>query len=165
MKLAIDVGYRENAALAVGIAFNHWQDEKPMRTYSSRIHDVEDYTPGEFYKRELPCILQLLREHRLEPDIIIIDGFVFLDGDSKPGLGKHLYDSLSSSTAVIGVAKQAYKGIPDDYRILRGKSKTALFVTAAGLATAMAKKHIISMHGQYRIPTLLKQADQLSRAW
>ena len=165
MILAIDVDYRDREAFAVGVEFNSWQDERPEHIFSSRLHDVEDYEPGKFYKRELPCILQLLREHSLTPAIILIDGFVFLDGDSKPGLGKHLYDALSGNSAVIGVAKQPYKGIADEYRVYRGKSTMPLYVTAAGISTETAKSHITAMHGQFRIPTQIKLADQMSRTW
>ena len=46
----------------------------------------------------------------------------------------------------------------------RGKSQTPLFITAAGIDVHTAASFIQSMHGKFRIPTLLKQVDQLCRS-
>ncbi len=46
---------------------------------------------------------------------------------------------------------------------MRDSSKRPLIVTAIGIDESVAAKHIASMHGPYRIPTLLKWADHLSR--
>jgi len=47
--------------------------------------------------------------------------------------------------------------------VLRGDSRRPLYVTAAGLDPAAAALHVRSMHGPFRIPTLLKRVDQLCR--
>ena len=39
-------------------------------------------------------MLQLLREHTLEPELIVIDGPVHLDAAEKPGWGRQLFDAL-----------------------------------------------------------------------
>ena len=122
-----------------------------------------DYIPGQLYKRELPGILKLLSEHNLQPEYIVIDGYVYLDGYAKPGLGKHLYDALHGNVKVIGVAKKRFAGISDAYALYRGGSKQPLYITSAGEALSAAKLHILSMHSIYRIPTMLKKVDQLSR--
>lgn len=163
MILTIDVDYRDPAAFASGILFEKWEDEKPSLTVISRIEKVHEYIPGQFYKRELPCILQLLKEHNLKPGCIVIDGFVYLDGKTKPGLGKYLYDSLNKTIPIIGVAKNSFNNISRDYMIFMGKSRRPLFVTSAGCDLKEAKEHIKSMHGTFRIPTLLKLADQTCR--
>ena len=106
MILAVDVDYRGTTASVAGIAFQHWQDSEPTSIYQSQVDNIADYVPGSFYKRELPCILTLLREHDLKPDVIMIDGYVYLDGKHQPGLGKHLYDALDGRTIIIGVAKK-----------------------------------------------------------
>jgi len=49
--------------------------------------------------------LKLIKDHSLHPEFIVIDGYVFTDGISRPGLGFYLYNSLSCKTPVIGVAK------------------------------------------------------------
>ena len=133
MILAVDVDYRGNRAYIGGVTFEHWIDNHEKETFISFLDKVNDYIPGQFYLRELPCILRLIEEHKLKPEYVVIDGFVFLDGESKPGLGKYLYDALNQKVAVIGVAL-------DD-----------------------TKTFIRSMHGDYRVPTLLKRVDQLCR--
>jgi deoxyribonuclease V len=163
MFLAIDVHYSHNQANAAGITFNSWQAEKPIDYFTSTITHIAEYEPGSFYKRELPCILRLIEEHTLHPESIVIDGFVFLDGHSKPGLGKYLYDTLEQKTSVIGVAKNPFRDIDEKYKVYRGNSQHPLYVTAVGIDLSLAKEHISSMHGQYRLPTLLKKVDQLSR--
>ncbi|WP_207420305.1 hypothetical protein [Desertivirga brevis] len=51
----------------------------------------QEYIPGEFYKRELPGILSLLDKINFELiQAIIIDGFVILNDEGKPGLGGYL---------------------------------------------------------------------------
>ena len=49
--------------------------------------------------------------------------------------------------------------------IVRGESKNPLFITSEGIAVDEAAKLIQSMHGEFRIPTMLKLVDQLSREW
>jgi deoxyribonuclease V len=48
----------------------------------------------------------------------------------KPGLGKHLYDSLEQKIEVIDVAKKAFLGINENHRIFRGSSKKPLYITS-----------------------------------
>lgn len=163
MFLAVDVHYFPKQATVAGISFDSWQSKESLTQYITKVKNIASYESGKFYKRELPCILRLLHEHNLHPNIIVIDGFVFLDGHSKPGLGKYLYDSLNRQTSVIGVAKTPYKNIQEQYTLFRGKSQKPLYITAVGVDLSLAKKNIAHMHGQYRIPTLLKKVDQLSR--
>ncbi|SDZ87110.1 endonuclease V [Microbulbifer marinus] len=163
MILAVDVDYRNSRASTVGIGFNGWRDDTPSHVYRSTIHQVEDYKPGSFYQRELPCILTLLREHNLSPDIIVIDGYVYLGDDATPGLGMHLYNALGGKIPVIGVAKSPFKGTTTDTELFRGDSHRPLYITAAGMAIDAARSSISSMHGNYRIPTLLQLADRECR--
>ncbi|MFC6632101.1 endonuclease V [Microbulbifer taiwanensis] len=163
MILAIDVDYRESDALAAGISFNDWQDEIHSHIYRGVISEIEDYESGSFYRRELPCILHLLKEHHLSPEIIVIDGFVHLGDESRPGLGMHLYNALDRKVPVIGVTKSPFKKTAADTKLLRGDSARPLYITAAGMELETAKACILSIHGKHRIPTLLKQADRECR--
>lgn len=163
MILAIDVDYRDSEAVAVGICFKDWRDKQAFHSYRSVISKFEDYEPGSFYRRELPCILHLLKEHHLSPDTIVIDGFVYLGDESRPALGMHLYNALEGKVPVIGVAKSPFKGTTPDTELLRGNSSKPLYITAAGMDIATAKACILSMHGKHRIPALLKQADRECR--
>ena len=162
MILAVDVHYVEDTAYIAGTAFEHWDDETPFADFITVLEHIEAYASGQFYKRELPCILKLLDEHHLTPDVIVIDGYVYLDADQRPGLGHFLYNALFEQTAVIGVAKRPFQGIGEQHEILRGASLNPLFVTTTGELES-AKQNIASMFGEYRIPTLLKRVDRLCR--
>ena len=162
MIAAFDVGYPDDgSAQAAAVVFEHFFDAKPRRSYRKRIVHVEEYMPGSFYKRELPCILELFSEINEIIDIIIVDGYVFL-GD-RPGLGKHLSKSLNSAIPIIGVAKKYFAG-SNPVEVKRGRSKNPLFITACGIKPEDAGELIASMHGSYRMPTLLKEVDRLSKA-
>ena len=97
------------------------------------------------------------------PAAIVVDGYVWLDDKDRKGLGHHLYDALQQSVAVIGVAKTEFAGATQAVEIRRGSSARPLFVTAVGLESDVAADCIRRMHGNSRIPTLLKRVDTLSR--
>jgi len=161
--LAVDVHYADHGAVAAGLLFDDWRAATPSATHVSRFDTVEDYVPGAFYRRELPCLLGLLREHDLHPGLIVVDGHVFLDGDGRPGLGKHLHDALDGRVPVIGVAKTAFAGMDPRFAVLRGDSLRPLYVTAFGIPLEDAQAHVRSMHGAHRLPTLLKRVDRVCR--
>ena len=126
------------------------------------VNDVADYVSGEFYKRELPCIQALINEHRLTPDCIVIDGFVHIDG-GKPGLGKHLFDSLQGKVPVIGIAKNPRGVVDSNYEVFRGRSVKPLFVTCEGMELDLAKNIVKHMKGGFRMPDYIRHVDALSR--
>jgi len=163
MILAVDVHYGNDCASVGGVAFALWSDTKETRTYRSRLCGIDDYVSGQFFQRELPCILKLLEEHSLQPDSIVVDGFVYLDSDCTPGLGKHLFDALGGGTSVVGVAKSRFAAASEAFKVYRGKSKTPLYVTSVGIPLSDAQNYIQSMHGRFRVPSLLKRADRISR--
>jgi deoxyribonuclease V len=120
-----------------------------------------EYEPGAFYLRELPYLLAMLATLDERPELVVIDGYVWL-GAERPGLGAHLYEALERRVTVVGVAKRPYLGalaVP----VLRGASKQLLYVGAAGVALEEAAEKVRTMHGIHRIPTLLKRVDRLSR--
>ena len=163
MKLAVDVHYGTESATVAGVLFANPDDCEPMLELAVRVPVEAEYQPGQFYKRELPCILALLEQIDELPDLIVIDGYVYLGGDGKPGLGKHLYDALNGRCAVIGVAKTRYKETPAVAELVRGSSKRPLYVTAAGMGQEHARQFIKNMCGDGRLPLLLKRVDQLCR--
>jgi len=163
MILAIDVDYRENAKASVaGILFENWQDKEPKEIITTVVEDVSEYQSGQFYKRELPCILALLDKIDIELSYIVVDGYVFL-GESKKGLGAYLYDALDTKIPIIGVAKSPFRDISSDSFIYRGESKKPLFITSIGIELDKAKEAIGNMYGKFRIPFLLKEADRVCR--
>jgi len=165
MIFAFDTYYYGNKAKTVALAFNSWHSSQALEVYSEILEDVDEYIPGEFYKRELPCILSLLKQ--IEPaliDLIIVDSFVFLDDQEALGLGGHLYNALSGSIPVIGVAKTNFATIDQKKaQVFRGESKLPLYVTAIGIDLSSAAENIRNMHGTFRMPTLLKRLDDFTK--
>ncbi len=162
MKFAIDVKYDETAStgLAAGVVFEEWTDAQPLRTYRHTVSGIEEYVPGQFYRRELPCVLALLETVQEPLDLIVVDSYVNLA--DKPGMGMHLWNALDGMAKVVGVAKTQFHQA-DAVEVLRGGSTRPLFVTAAGMDAAEAAAAIATMHGPHRTPTLLKLADSLTR--
>jgi deoxyribonuclease V len=128
-----------------------------------RLARVEPYQPGEFYRRELPCLLAVLGKAGAPPAAVVIDGYVWLGDEGRPGLGAHLYAALGQAVPVIGVAKTHFAGVRVARPVLRGGSKRPLWVTASGIDADTAARHVAAMYGPFRVPTLLKRVDQLCR--
>jgi deoxyribonuclease V len=158
----VDVFYDEANARAACVLFHDWADSSPAREVVRTFSPIAPYEPGQFYRRELPPLLGILQALPECPDIVIVDGYVWLDTAGKLGLGAHLHAALDGRTAVIGVAKSRFEGAPA-LPVLRGSSRSPLFVSAAGMSAEEAAMHIAEMSGAFRIPTLLKRVDQLSR--
>jgi deoxyribonuclease V len=165
MMACLDVAYHGTEANVAAVLFRSWNDSAGEREIVTRVPSPADYLPGEFYRRELPCLLALLALVEQPLDVLIVDGYVWLGKREQPGLGAHLYEALDRTTAVIGVAKSRFAGADGAVPVLRGGSSRPLQVTAAGLDVRVAARCIETMHGRHRIPTLLKRADQLSRNW
>jgi deoxyribonuclease V len=162
MLACVDVSYRVESAVAACVVFEGWKAREPATRYVVDIPAARPYEPGRFYLRELPCLLAVVGKVCEPLDVIIVDGYVWLDGAEGPGLGAHLYEALGRKTAVIGVAKSCYRGC-DARPVYRGASRRPLYVSAAGLELAEAAQHIQEMDGAYRVPTLLRDADHLCR--
>ena len=164
MFACVDVDYREATghAVAAAVLFERWSDAEPRHALTATVSDVEPYVPGSFYLRELPCILTVLQRVDIPLDALLVDGHVWL-GEGKPGLRAHVFDALGGRVPVVGVAKNAF-GESNAIHVLRGSSESPLYVTAVGMPASVAAEHIRSMHGEHRIPTLLKAVDHLSRA-
>lgn len=162
MITAFDVHYVNDTATTACVCFDDWSDSVSKLDIIETTHNVAPYEPGKFYKRELPCITSLLEKHGLSPKIIVVDGYVWLD-ENQIGLGGHLYEALQQTAAIIGVAKTKFKDHSKVKEVLRGNSQTPLYVTAIGIDLDEAAKNIEKMNGSFRLPTLLKKADQICR--
>lgn len=161
MIAAFDVHYLSGgSASAAAVLFTGYSAPEPAAEVICRLSNAARYVPGEFYKRELPCILRLYETIREKPEEIVIDGYAMI-GD-RPGLGRHLFEALDREIPVIGVAKSRFDDAPG-IEILRGGSIRPLYVTAAGIDPREASEKIRTMHGPHRIPTLLKRVDLLAR--
>lgn len=165
MILAIDTFYYENKAKTISIEFYNWNDENYLKYISEELEISSEYIPGEFYKRELPCIQSILKNYdKNSIEAIIIDGYVYLDDLQKFGLGAYLHEYLNDKIPIIGVAKTDF-ATNELYKreLLRGKSKKPLFISSVGIDIEVAKENISKMFGEYRIPKLLKELDQLTK--
>lgn len=164
MIACIDVGYDDanQRAHVACVTLEDWADDQPTDECVVDLDHVQPYQPGSFYKRELPCVLAVIEALPRQPDVIVIDGYVWLDEFGSKGLGGHLYDALDQSCIVVGVAKTKF-ATATAIEVYRGQSERPLYVTAVGITPQRAAQHIQNMHGDHRLPTLLKRVDQLSR--
>jgi deoxyribonuclease V len=165
MIACLDVDYKNDEGLAACLIFEQWHSASAANTYAAVIDNVAPYEAGAFYKRELPCLLEVLSYVSETLDFIIVDSYVWLDNQHKKGMGAYLYQSLKEKIPVIGVAKTEFVGANEvAVPIIRGDSKVPLFITAAGVNLQWAAHQIQQMHGNFRLPTLLKEVDRLCRS-
>lgn len=158
---AIDVYYppeggaRAALVVADNPRFAHTVDQRVCR-----LPEAAPYRPGRFFERELPPMLAVLAT--VDPlDLVVIDGYVHLDPDGRPGLGAHLYERIA--TPVIGVAKSAFHTATHAIPVRRGTAVRPLYVTAAGIPIDQAAKLVDQMAGRYRLPDALRMVDALAR--
>jgi deoxyribonuclease V len=165
MIVVIDVHYRDNEAKIVCLELDNWTDNLSSKTHIVYKYDVAEYESGAFYKRELPCIINIMQFVDLEMvECIIVDSYVYLDNNDKKGLGYYVYEHFEGKIPVIGVAKTSFHQNTKNVRpILRGSSLTPLYVTSIGIELDLAAKHVLSMAGEFRMPTLLKLLDALTK--
>ena len=174
--LALDVDYRKDAAQkefasVAAVAFDEWTAERPVFESVHRVPEVHPYEPGAFYKRELPSLLTAIHAalaRGVSLDGIVVDGYVWL-GPSHAGLGAKLHEYLQTislgGVAIVGVAKKHFAGADSvACAIERGSSKNALWISSEGIELSDAARKVKQMHGEFRIPTLLRRVDQLCRA-
>lgn len=165
--LILDVHYIElekvtNASVA-GIRFTGENQNTILNKYRITFNNVAPYHSGQFYKREMPCLIDLINQINEPFDVIIIDSFVYLDGLVKAGLGKHLYDNLHDKKPIIGIAKNSFLGITEKYEVYRGESKHPLYVTTEDYDLNNAKLFVKNLEGKFRIPSIVQKVDKLSR--
>lgn len=163
--LAIDVYYHPDHAKVAGVLFD-WSDKAPQSTLTAIVSEVAPYQPGQFYKREMPCILELLKQVNLETlSAILVDSHVFVSNKKDYGLGGHLWESLGEVIPIVGVAKRSFHNTEKvTIPVTRGKSTNPLYVSAVGMEVQDAARLVEGMKGTYRIPDILKTLDQLSRS-
>ena len=166
MIYCFDTYYFDDYAQTSCIGIESWSSETADFELTESISEIQDYESGSFYKRELPCLISILNKIDLNPqkDILVIDGFVVLDDDGKLGLGGYLFKHLNSEIPIVGVAKNNFATIHQLKReVLRGESVKPLYVTAKGIDLDEASANISKMHGDFRMPTILKLVDSCCR--
>jgi deoxyribonuclease V len=163
MKACVDVDYRDPNALAACCLFADWADADSCRDVTAWLTGVEPYVPGQFYKRELPCLLAVLAAVSEPLEVILVDSYVWLQDEGHPGLGAYLFRALGERVPVIGVAKTHYFSAGTAVEIVRGTGQNPLYISAAGMDVDQAAAWVLSMHGECRLPTLLRKVDHLAR--
>ena len=170
-----DVDYRaDGTAIAACVTAGDWADAAPSGEYTAPIAEVAPYEPGQFYRRELPCLLAVIATLPAPPTVCVVDGYVWLGNENTPGLGAHLFDALGGTIPVIGVAKTRFAGTAETRfregaepvaEVPHGATETTrpLYISAVGVPLAQAAGRVRRMHGAFRLPTLIKRVDSLCR--
>jgi deoxyribonuclease V len=160
---AVDVHYVGAGARAAVVTASDPAFATLLHERTLFVPRVPPYRPGEFYLRELPPVRAVLGEldGQAMPGLIVVDGYVDLNPDGRPGLGAYVHAEFG--VPVIGVAKSAFKPATHAIPVLRGASARPLFVTAAGMPRTTAAELVGQMAGSYRIPDAMRRADALAR--
>lgn len=162
MIACVDTHYTKGGSRTGVVLFKCWRDDRAeAECVNEQHHESAEYMPGQFFQRELPCIIAAIEPFLANIEIVVVDGYVQL-GNGRAGLGFNLYEALEC-VVVVGVAKNPFQGEEDAICVFHGGSERPLFVTAAGIPADKAAKLIGDMHGPFRNPTLLKRVDRLAR--
>lgn len=158
---AVDVYYPPSGGAVAALVVA--RDRRFATTVDERqvaLPEVNPYQPGNFAARELPALRAVLAGvDALE--LLIVDGYVHLDPEGRPGLGAHAHAEFG--IPVIGVAKSRFRSASHAVEVRRGRARKPLFVTAAGVPVDRAAAVVRHMTGEFRLPDALRRVDALSR--
>ncbi len=163
MKLALSVHLGPGGDRAAAVAFDEWDAALASRSYSATLADAAPVPATGPDARRLACLLNLLHTQALQPELLLIEGFVHLDAQETPGLGQQLFLALGGRTPVIGVARAPLPGTPAQCQVSREEDAPPLIVTCTGMDLGAAKARLRAMHGRRRVPTLLKLVARLAK--
>lgn len=80
MIAAVDSHYHDHMAKTALIVFESWSSKTFTQTFAEEREIPSQYISGQFYKRELPGILNVLNKVDLAViQAVVIDGYVFLN--------------------------------------------------------------------------------------
>jgi deoxyribonuclease V len=159
--IAVDVHYLDGGmARAAAVAAGERTFSRVAWTRALVVPTGAPYVPGQLYLRELPPLRAVIPAGG-GVSLIVVDGYVDLDPDGRPGLGARVHAEFG--VPVIGVAKTAFRGASHAAAVLRGGSSRPLHVTAAGMSVGEAAGVVGEMAGRFRLPDALKLVDRLAR--
>ena len=166
MVIVIDADYNEKTRQghAAGVLAESVFSHGEAGIVTATVDNIGSYIPGRFYLRELKCIDAVLAKVSLKDiSLIVIDGYADL-GTTDKALGTHVFEKYG--IPVIGVAKNRYRTcFVENTEVVRGNSTKKLYVTCAGMDHEEAKRTVIRMAGENRLPWLIKLADTCARDW
>jgi deoxyribonuclease V len=158
---AVDVHYPESGGARAALVLA--EDRSFATIVDERVRwlpEAAPYQPGRFFARELPALRAVLADAG-PLELVVVDGYVDLDPDGRPGLGAHLHEQIR--VPVIGVAKTAFRTATHAVAVHRSTAIRPLYVTAAGIPVDEAAALVAGMAGEYRLPDALRRVDALSR--
>ena len=159
--VAVDVHYLDDASARAAVVAAHDQRFSVISCTDTAVVSVDaPYQPGAFYRRELPPLRAVIPTS-VRLSLIVVDGYVDLDAEGRPGLGHHVHAEFG--VPVIGVGKTLFPTATHAVQIVRGRSMRPLYVTAAGMPIAEAAQIVGEMTGKFRLPDAVKLADRLAR--
>ena len=157
---AVDVHYpASGGALAALVLAGDRTFSQVLAEKTTFVAQVAGYVPGQFFRRELPPIRAVLAEVT-GIELLVIDGYVDLAPDGRPGLGARVHEELG--VPVVGVAKTFFTTATHAIPVVRGQSARPL-TSRHGLPAAEAAELILRMSGKFRLPDALRQVDALAR--
>lgn len=158
---AVDVDYpASGGARAALVLAGDRTFAKVLEERIAFVPEVAPYVPGQFYQRELPPLRAVLAGVT-GIELLVVDGYVDLAPDGRPGLGAHVHAELG--VPVIGVAKTRFATATHAIPVARGSTSRPLYVTAAGIPAADAAVIVHRMSGAFRLPDALRRVDALAR--
>lgn len=80
-----DAAYGDGVVGAACVLADEWTTPAGRLQIRERLEVAPaEYEPGKFYLREMPHILRLNERLPAMPDVLVVDGYVWLDGSSGP---------------------------------------------------------------------------------
>lgn len=159
--VAVDVHYLDDASARAAVVAAHDQRFSVISyTHTAMVSVHAPYQPGAFYLRELPALRAVIPASA-GLSLIVVDGYVNLDAEGRPGLGHHVHGEFG--VPVIGVAKTLFQTATHAVHVVRGRASRPLYVTVAGMPVADAAQIVGEMAGKFRLPDAVKLADRLAR--
>ncbi|MEV4536322.1 endonuclease V [Asanoa sp. NPDC049518] len=159
---AVDAHYPdEGGARAALVVATEPRFATLIEELTADVDTVPAYRPGFFFERELPAIRAVLAT-TAPIDVLVVDGYVDLDPDGRPGLGARVHEE--TNRPVVGVAKTAFRSATHAVPVIRGSGDRPLYVTAAGMKVDEAAALVSAMAGAHRIPDALRRVDRLARS-
>ena len=99
MIACVDTHYTDATSRTAVLLFERWADDAAFdENVLKQQQESAEYVPGQFFLRELPCILHAIKSVQTGIEIIIVDGYVQL-GEARAGLGQKLFEALNEKVA------------------------------------------------------------------